>query len=772
MAFAVLFAVLAATLIGFSTLSSRALVLDAARKLADARLDLLAGETQAKFERIELAVQAVAADRRIGDPTALIADHRLLLGYFDELQDLDGIYARLSERRLLPCGVAGAQRRLGEDTRRARQCGLRDPLDRRGPGWVATVDLVVLRRRRQGDRGQPAGIASTIRGLAVVPQGAGDERRQLDVVLCVRHHPRGRPDHVDGGGKRARRGGRRRRHLDAARRDARPAEDLAPHKGGAIRRPRPAGRLLGHGGERFEDAPSSDGKRIGPTIRQDGDKILGMVFKAVQRDGSGASFGPAIANSNARYVIASKPVDVSTQQLHAVMGAPVEELMSEVTRHSRNAWAVSALIALMSFPVIYFVAQLIARPLNELSLEAKKLKSFNLDEPLTTRSRICEVQRLADAMRAAKAGLQTFGLYVPKELVRQVLASGAEPSLGGEERDLTIMFLDLDGFTSFAENSTPDEITQLLSDFFSLASQEIAAGGGCVDKFIGDGIMAIWNAPVLTPRPCDARLPMRPEHPDTPDASQCAATPERPSAAPGADRHSFGTGGDRQCRLGRPAGIYGDRRCGEHRGAARGAEQGIRHADPGERRGRPTGARPAHRDGEGAGGAQGPHGAGRGPRAAGRSCGRQRRSVHGGSGAGNKPGRGMIRDFLLLVAAILMLTPAGRDATAQAVPAEAQDRELIIGTKLAPPFALKDRDASGPASASSCGAIAVRLKLKYRFVEEPTVQGLIEKTAAKTYDASIAAITVTANRESVLDFSQPYYVTGLGIAVARGGPPM
>jgi adenylate cyclase len=120
------------------------------------------------------------------------------------------------------------------------------------------------------------------------------------------------------------------------------------------------------------------------------------------------------------------------------------------------------------------------------------------------------VQRLADAMRAAKAGLQTFGLYVPKELVRQVLASGVEPSLGGEERDLTIMFLDLDGFTSFAENATPDETTRLLSDFFSLASQEISAGGGCVDKFIGDGIMAIWNAPVLTPdhamRACQCAL--------------------------------------------------------------------------------------------------------------------------------------------------------------------------------------------------------------------------------------------------------------------------
>ena len=113
-------------------------------------------------------------------------------------------------------------------------------------------------------------------------------------------------------------------------------------------------------------------------------------------------------------------------------------------------------------------------------------------------------------------------------------------------------------------------------------------------------------------------------------------------------------------------------------------------------------------------------------------------------------------------------TPAGRDATAAAGHGSSRP-ELIIGTKLAPPR--QDRDG-GPASASSCGATSVRLKLKYRFVEEPTVQGLIEKTAAKTYDASIAAITVTANRESVLDFSQPYYVTGLGIAVARGGPPM
>jgi len=510
-AFAVLFAVLASALIGFSTLASRALVLDAAHKLADARLDLLARDTQARFERIELAVQAIAADRRIGDPTVLIADHRLLLGYFDDLQDLDGLYVGYPSggffhvvsparndawARTLgaPDNAAYAIRLIGADPDGSRQ-SLWSFYDSDGkaigqsPATIANYDprLRPWYRKAQETSGiswTPAYVFATTREVGLTMSMAAANAPGVVVGADVTLTRLGEM-------------------LD--RQKISPSTRVVLFDG--------RGRLVAFSGmeaSAFDDAPSSDGKRIGPTVRQDGDRILGAVINAVQRDASGASFGPAIVNDDEKYVISAKPVDMSTQQLHAVMGAPVEELMREVTRHSRRAWLVSALIALMSLPVIYFVAQLIARPLNELSLEAKKLKSFNLDEPLTTRSRIREVQRLADAMRAAKAGLHTFGRYVPKELVRQVLASGVEPSLGGEERDLTIMFLDLDGFTSFAENGTPDEITQLLSDFFSLASQEIAAGGGCVDKFIGDGIMAIWNAPVLTPdhamRACQCAL--------------------------------------------------------------------------------------------------------------------------------------------------------------------------------------------------------------------------------------------------------------------------
>ena len=66
--------------------------------------------------------------------------------------------------------------------------------------------------------------------------------------------------------------------------------------------------------------------------------------------------------------------------------------------------------------------------------------------------------------------------------------------------------------------------------------------------------------------------------------------------------------------------------------------------------------------------------------------------------------------------------------------------------------------------------IAEQAKLRYRFVQDPTVQGLLEGTASRRYDAAVAALTITAERERILDFSQPFYLSGLGIAVPSASP--
>jgi adenylate cyclase len=98
-------------------------------------------------------------------------------------------------------------------------------------------------------------------------------------------------------------------------------------------------------------------------------------------------------------------------------------------------------------------------------------------------------------MNAAKMGLRTFGRYVPVDLVRQILRSGVSPSVGGERRELTVMFSDIRAFTGIAETLAPEELIGLLSEYFQLASDAILGSGGTIDKFIGDGILALWNAP-------------------------------------------------------------------------------------------------------------------------------------------------------------------------------------------------------------------------------------------------------------------------------------
>jgi ABC-type amino acid transport substrate-binding protein len=100
-------------------------------------------------------------------------------------------------------------------------------------------------------------------------------------------------------------------------------------------------------------------------------------------------------------------------------------------------------------------------------------------------------------------------------------------------------------------------------------------------------------------------------------------------------------------------------------------------------------------------------------------------------------------------------------------PASLPDRELIVATKEAAPFAMKGSDGSWQGiSIDLWHRVAEQLHLRYRFVEAATVEDLIAATSSSKVDAAIAAITVTANREETSDFTQPYYQSGLGVAVA------
>jgi adenylate cyclase len=92
-----------------------------------------------------------------------------------------------------------------------------------------------------------------------------------------------------------------------------------------------------------------------------------------------------------------------------------------------------------------------------------------------------------------------FGHYLSPAMVAKVAADPDSLKLGGERRELTVFFCDLAGFTSLSERLSPEELVGVLNDYTSAVTDVILEREGTVDKFIGDAVMAFWNAPADQP---------------------------------------------------------------------------------------------------------------------------------------------------------------------------------------------------------------------------------------------------------------------------------
>ncbi len=92
-----------------------------------------------------------------------------------------------------------------------------------------------------------------------------------------------------------------------------------------------------------------------------------------------------------------------------------------------------------------------------------------------------------------------FQMYLSPEFVTSLAKNPEQLNLGGEERELTIMFTDLQGFTAISESVKPKELVDLLSGYFNGMTEILFKYGGTLDKYVGDAIMAFWNAPANQP---------------------------------------------------------------------------------------------------------------------------------------------------------------------------------------------------------------------------------------------------------------------------------
>jgi class 3 adenylate cyclase len=189
---------------------------------------------------------------------------------------------------------------------------------------------------------------------------------------------------------------------------------------------------------------------------------------------------------------------------------PIDDFVGTLKRTNRLMMVVIIALTMVELFFIYFASSRLSRPVENVSRQLQAIESLNFDAPARSPSNIQEIAKLESAASLLRTSLKSFSSFVPLDVVRQLIKSGIPLTLGVEPRFLTVFFSDLENFSSHSETLAPDDLLVQISTYLEEVSSAIAEEGGTVDKFIGDGVMAFWNAPVERPdhvlRACAAAL--------------------------------------------------------------------------------------------------------------------------------------------------------------------------------------------------------------------------------------------------------------------------
>ena len=187
----------------------------------------------------------------------------------------------------------------------------------------------------------------------------------------------------------------------------------------------------------------------------------------------------------------------------ALLITPLNDFVGPV-RATNNLllWLIVAVVPLQLL-IIRKLSHRMARAIIHVTGELQAIREMRQDERAPPKRSILarELQELQDGMTLLRSALNSFGKYIPVGVVRQLVESGKPLERGVEYRDLTVMFCDIENFSTLAQRLPAQELLDILSDFFSAATEAIAEEGGTVDKFIGDAVMSFWGAPTDIDQP-------------------------------------------------------------------------------------------------------------------------------------------------------------------------------------------------------------------------------------------------------------------------------
>ncbi len=197
----------------------------------------------------------------------------------------------------------------------------------------------------------------------------------------------------------------------------------------------------------------------------------------------------------ARQLAVVRPIAVHGREWVAGAVVAEDDFLGTIQRDITRSILISLGILALFLAGAALLAKSIAGPLHAIAVETEHLRRFDFSDRPLPHTVFEEIADVNGVFGSLKSGLRGFGKYVPLKLVQELLADGTEPVLGGRSEELSILFSDIHGFTGFSEEIGVADTAQVLGDYLAGIAGIVTDESGTVDKYIGDGMMAFWNAP-------------------------------------------------------------------------------------------------------------------------------------------------------------------------------------------------------------------------------------------------------------------------------------
>ncbi|KNC79701.1 hypothetical protein SARC_07912 [Sphaeroforma arctica JP610] len=192
---------------------------------------------------------------------------------------------------------------------------------------------------------------------------------------------------------------------------------------------------------------------------------------------------------------------------------PADDYQDEFQHILHITVAAAVAILVLSLIAAAIVAHMVSRRLVECTKNLSKFARLDFSQAVESDGSISpvkEIARIYEVMGIIRTSMRSFSKYVPPDVVRLLVQSGLEATLGGQNKLITSFCTDIVNFTTISESLDIDELNTVLGDYLQCMSEIVHENKGTVDKYIGDSIVAMWNAPEIVVdhahRACESAL--------------------------------------------------------------------------------------------------------------------------------------------------------------------------------------------------------------------------------------------------------------------------